>query len=61
MIEVDDEASNLSDVPTSEHRDTSTINSPPLAQEQKRDTPDTRVWAAAAIGQAPCSLSSASP
>jgi 2-oxoisovalerate dehydrogenase E2 component (dihydrolipoyl transacylase) len=40
VIEVDEEASNPSDVPTSEHRDTSTINSPPPPQEQKRDTPD---------------------
>lgn len=40
LIEVDEEASNPSDVPTSEHRDTSVINSPPPPQEQKRDTPD---------------------
>jgi 2-oxoisovalerate dehydrogenase E2 component (dihydrolipoyl transacylase) len=40
LIEVDEEASNPSDVPISEHRDTSIINSPPPPQEQKRDTPD---------------------
>jgi 2-oxoisovalerate dehydrogenase E2 component (dihydrolipoyl transacylase) len=40
VIEVDEEASNPSDVPTSEHRDTSSINSPPPPQEQKRHTPD---------------------
>ena len=40
IIEVDEEASNPSDVPTSEHRDTSIINSPPPSQELKRDTPD---------------------
>ena len=40
LIEVEEEASNLSDVPTSEHRDSSIINSPPPPQEQKRDAPD---------------------
>ena len=39
VIEVDEEAYNLSDVPTSESGDASIINSSPPAQEQKRDTP----------------------
>ena len=42
LIEVDEEASSPPDVPTSEHRDASSINSPPLRQEQKRDTLDAR-------------------
>ena len=42
LIEVDEEASNPLDVPTSDHRDTSSINSPPPRQEQKRETPDAR-------------------
>lgn len=40
VIEVEEEISNPSDVPTSEHRDTSIANSPPPPQEQKLDTPD---------------------
>ena len=42
LIEVDEETPDPSDVPTSEHRDTGIINSPPPRQEQKRDTPDAR-------------------
>jgi 2-oxoisovalerate dehydrogenase E2 component (dihydrolipoyl transacylase) len=40
VIEVDEEASDPSDAPTLEHRDTSIINSPPPSQEQNRDTPN---------------------
>jgi len=40
LIEVDEEVSNSSDVPTSERRDTNIIDRPPPPQEQKHDTPD---------------------
>ena len=41
VIEVDEEASDPPDVPTSERLDTSIVSNPPPPQEQKRDTPDT--------------------
>jgi 2-oxoisovalerate dehydrogenase E2 component (dihydrolipoyl transacylase) len=40
LIEVDEEESDPSDVPSSEHRDTSIVNNPPPPQEQKRDASD---------------------
>jgi len=40
VIEVDEVGSDPSDAPTSEHRDTSIINSPPPPSQEKRDPPD---------------------
>ena len=40
VIEVDEVGSDPSNAPTSEHRDTSIVNSPPPPSQEKRDPPD---------------------